>query len=48
MNRLARETLLGQFAKIDMETYEYCLAGKTTRKSTIAIDPFWHLWSYEC
>ena len=32
MNRLVRETLLGQFSKIDMPTCEYCLAGKTTRK----------------
>ena len=33
MNRLARETLLGQFTKIDMPTCEYCLAGRTTRKT---------------
>ena len=31
-NRLARENLFGQFTKIDMPTFEYCIVDKTTRK----------------
>ena len=30
--QLTKENLLGQFTKIDIPTYEYCLAIKTTRK----------------
>ena len=33
MNRLTKGNLLGQFTKIDMPTCEYCLAGRTTRKT---------------
>ena len=32
MNRLTRENLLSQFTKIDVPTFEYCLANKTTKK----------------
>ena len=32
MNRLARDSLLGQIAKINLPTCEHCLAGKFTRK----------------
>uniref|UniRef100_A0A2N9IEQ3 Reverse transcriptase Ty1/copia-type domain-containing protein n=1 Tax=Fagus sylvatica TaxID=28930 RepID=A0A2N9IEQ3_FAGSY len=32
MTRLAREGLLGPFAKVNLPTYEHCLAGKSTRK----------------
>ena len=32
MNKLARDGLLGQIAKINLPTYERCLPGKSTRK----------------
>lgn len=32
MNRLARDGLLGQLAKVELPTCENCLAGKETRK----------------
>lgn len=32
MNSLAKEDLLGNVRKLDLSTYENCLAKKTTRK----------------
>ena len=32
MNRLAKKALLGSLDKVEMSTYEHCLASKTARK----------------
>ena len=50
--QLTKENLLGQFTKIDIPTYEYCLAIKTTRKpfakwtrveTPLQLNSLWHL-----